>query len=142
MANSSGAVSNIASLTVNGPAATPAIASLSPNPMTGSSSSQTLTITGMGFTAGDTVQAAYSGGAIGTLQILGVSATQIPGLHRDRHNRAHLDGAGGAGDPAGGPNHARDNCGELAQGGKHQPDPHHHWDGLYARQWSESGCRL
>jgi hypothetical protein len=77
VANSSGAVSNIASLTVIGPPATPAITSLSPDPMTGSNSSQTLTITGTGFATGDTVQAAYPGGAVGTLQILSLSATQI-----------------------------------------------------------------
>ncbi len=77
VANSSGAVSNSASLTVNAPAATPAITSLSPNPMTGSNSNQTLTITGTGFATGDTVQAAYAGSAVSTLQILSVSATQI-----------------------------------------------------------------
>jgi pseudomonalisin len=76
--NPGGAVSNSASLTVNAAATpTPAIASLSPNPMTGSSSNQTLTITGTGFVTGDTVQASYSGGAVATLQILSVSATQI-----------------------------------------------------------------
>jgi subtilase family serine protease len=77
VAASSGAVSNSASLTVNAPAAIPAIASLSPNPMTGSASSQTLTINGTGFVTGDTVQATYAGGAVSTLAILSVSATQI-----------------------------------------------------------------
>ena len=78
MTNSSGAVSNIASLTVNAAAtSTPAITSLSPNQMTGSNSSQTLTITGTGFAVGDTVQVTFSGGGITTLQILSLSATQI-----------------------------------------------------------------
>jgi hypothetical protein len=77
VATASGAVSNSASLTVNAAAAIPAIASLSPNPMTGSNSSQTLTITGTGFATGDTVQATYAGGTVSTLPILSVSATQI-----------------------------------------------------------------
>jgi len=76
--NSSGAVSNIASLTVNAAAtSTPAITSLSPNQMTGSNSSQTLTIAGTGFAVGDSVQVTFSGGGITTLQILSLSATQI-----------------------------------------------------------------
>jgi pseudomonalisin len=77
VANSSGAVSNSASLTVNAPVATPAIAFLGPNPMTGSNSNQTLTIAGTGFATGDKVQATYSGGAVTTLQLLSESATQI-----------------------------------------------------------------
>jgi subtilase family serine protease len=77
VANPGGAVSSSANLTVNLPVATPAISSLTPNRMTGSNSSQTLTITGTGFAAGDRVQATYSGGAFSSLQVLSVSATQI-----------------------------------------------------------------
>jgi hypothetical protein len=77
VAPSSGAVSNSANLTVNAPATIPAITSLSPNPTTGSTSNQTLTITGTGFVTGDTVQATYAGGPVSTLQILSVSAMQI-----------------------------------------------------------------
>jgi hypothetical protein len=78
VANSSGALSNSANLTVNAPAApVPAIASLSPNPMTGSNSNQTLIINGTGFVAGDKVVANYSGGSAISLQVLSVSATQI-----------------------------------------------------------------
>ena len=58
--NPGGAASNSATLTVTAPAAAPpAIASLSPNPMTGSASNQTLTINGSGFLAGATVSLTY-----------------------------------------------------------------------------------
>jgi len=76
--NPSGAASNAATLTVTAPV-TPVIASLSPNPMTGSSNSQTLTIKGSGFQAGLTVTlttgattAAYQGSYIAS-----VTATQV-----------------------------------------------------------------
>jgi pseudomonalisin len=80
VANSSSVASNTASLTVSAPSTAPtapAIASLSPNSMTGSNSSQILTITGSGFATGDTVKATYAGGTVSTLQILSLSATQI-----------------------------------------------------------------
>jgi hypothetical protein len=76
VANSSTAVSNSASLTVNAPAPTPAITSLSPNPMTGSASNQTLTINGTGFVSGDAVKVGYTGFS-GTLTIASLTATQI-----------------------------------------------------------------
>lgn len=58
------------------PAVGPAIASLSPNPMTASSAIQTLTITGSGFLANAKVTAAYPGFST-SLQVTSVSATQI-----------------------------------------------------------------
>jgi subtilase family serine protease len=47
-----GQTSNTATLTVTAPPPPPAITSLSPNPMTGSTSAQTLTINGSGFQSG------------------------------------------------------------------------------------------
>jgi subtilase family serine protease len=58
------------------PTPAPVISSLSPNPMTGSTSAQTLTITGSGFLAGATVTASYSGGSA-TVSVTSLSATQI-----------------------------------------------------------------
>jgi hypothetical protein len=58
------------------PTPAPVISSLSPNPMTGSTSAQTLTITGSGFAAGATVTASYSGGSA-TVSVTSLSATQI-----------------------------------------------------------------
>ena len=45
----SGQVSNNVTLSVTAPVVAPAISSVSPNPMTGSTSAQTLTINGSGF---------------------------------------------------------------------------------------------
>ena len=77
--NPGGAASNAATLTVTAPAAPPAITSLSPNPMTGSASPQTLTINGSGFAAGLTVT--LSTGASSTAYqgsyVTSISATQI-----------------------------------------------------------------
>jgi hypothetical protein len=50
--NPSGQTSNSVSLTMNAPNAAPAITALSRNPMTGSNSAQTLTVTGTGFLPG------------------------------------------------------------------------------------------
>jgi subtilase family serine protease len=76
----SGQASNIVSLQVVAPAgAAPAIASLSPNPMTGSSANQTLTINGSGFLSGLKVVLSYTGSTT-TLQgsqIASVTASQI-----------------------------------------------------------------
>src|SRR5205814_1673055 len=55
----------------------PAITSLSPNPMTGSSSSQSLTINASGFVSGATVTAIYAGGVSTGLTVGTLSATQI-----------------------------------------------------------------
>ena len=75
--NPNNAASNSATLTVNAPAAVPAISSLNPNPMTGANANQALTITGSGFVSGDTVQATYAGGPVTTLSPSSLSATQI-----------------------------------------------------------------
>jgi hypothetical protein len=78
VSNANGAVSNTIPLTVTAPTTpVPAITSLTPNPMVGSASNQTLTITGTGFATGDTVTATYAGGTLTTLSIISVSATQI-----------------------------------------------------------------
>jgi len=61
--NPNGQVSNSVSLTVNGPGTAPAISSLSPNPMTGSSSAQTLTINGSGFVSGSGLKVTVGGTA-------------------------------------------------------------------------------
>jgi hypothetical protein len=74
--NPGGAASNAATLTVTAPAP-PVIALLSPNPMTGSASPQTLTINGSGFAAGATVSMFYSGGTVVTPTIASSSGTQI-----------------------------------------------------------------
>ncbi len=59
----------------------PAITALSPNPMTGSASSQTLTIAGSGFTAGAGLKVVLTSGSTATTyqgaQIASASATQI-----------------------------------------------------------------
>jgi len=52
------------------------IASLSPNPMTASASSQTLTINGAGFQSGATVKVSYTGFS-GALTVTSLTATQI-----------------------------------------------------------------
>jgi len=75
--NSATSSSNVANLTVTAPASAPAIASLSPNPMTGSASAQTLTINGSGFVAGATVNLTYSGGAVVHPAIASATGTQI-----------------------------------------------------------------
>jgi len=71
--------SNTASLQVVAPSAAAAITSLSPNPMTGSSANQTLTINGSGFQSGLKVLLSYAG-STATLQgsqIASVTASQI-----------------------------------------------------------------
>jgi Fe-S cluster assembly scaffold protein SufB len=75
--NPSGMASNSVTFPVNAP--TPAISSLTPSSMIGSTSSQTLTINGTNFLAGLSVVAGYSGNFTtytGT-QITSISATQI-----------------------------------------------------------------
>lgn len=54
----------------------PAVSSLSPNPITGSSANQTLTITGSGFLSGAKVTASYPGFSTG-LPVVSQSANQI-----------------------------------------------------------------
>jgi hypothetical protein len=77
--NSNGQASNTVSLQVNAPPPSPVIASVSPNPMTGSNSNQTLTINGSGFQSGNglTVLVGFAGyTAMGT-QVKWVSSSQI-----------------------------------------------------------------
>ena len=77
--NSNGLASNSVSLTVNAPAAPPAITTLSPNPMTGSSSNQTLTITGTGFLTGVKVALGSCASAtVGTVTLTGSTQIQAP----------------------------------------------------------------
>jgi subtilase family serine protease len=59
------------------PANSPSISSLSPSPMTGSSSAQTLTINGSHFVSGATVQASYAGGPVTSLQVTSLTSTKI-----------------------------------------------------------------
>jgi hypothetical protein len=75
--NPGGAASNAATLTVTAPPPPPVISTLSPNPMTGSASAQTLTINGSGFAPGATVSMTYSGGTVVSPTIASSSATQI-----------------------------------------------------------------
>jgi hypothetical protein len=80
--NPSGLASRPAGLQVNAPAPTPAITSLSPNPMTGSTASQVLAINGSGFQSGTglKVTLTYPGGPTTTVsggQIAFVNSGQI-----------------------------------------------------------------
>ncbi len=70
----SGAASNSVNLTVNAPPAAAQITTLSPNPMTASSSSQLLTVNGSGFVSGLTLK-------IGTLN---VASSQLASLSSTR----------------------------------------------------------
>ena len=58
------------------PVSGPTVGSVSPNPMTGSSGAQTLTITGTGFLSGATVTAIH-GGVSTSLPVTSLSATQM-----------------------------------------------------------------
>jgi subtilase family serine protease len=78
--NSNGQPSNTVSLQVVVPAPPPpVIASVTPNPMTGSSSNQTLTINGSGFQSGSglTVLVGYAGYTAMAAQVKWVSSSQI-----------------------------------------------------------------
>ena len=77
VANAGGTLSNSASLTVNAQAPPPVITSLTPNPMTGANTFQTVTINGTGFVAGDTVRITNPQGYSITLQPSSLSATQV-----------------------------------------------------------------
>jgi subtilase family serine protease len=77
--NLAGQASNSVTLTVNAPPTPPTITTLSPNPMTGSSSNQTLTITGTGFVAGLKVTLGNCTGAtVGTITLSGSTQIQVP----------------------------------------------------------------
>jgi subtilase family serine protease len=67
--NASSQASNTAVLTINAPAHSPVLSSLSPNPMTGSASAQTLTINGSGFVSGTGLEVVFtaSNGAATTI---------------------------------------------------------------------------
>jgi subtilase family serine protease len=77
--NLNGQASNAVSLQVVAPVQPPVIASVSPNPITGSSSNQTLTINGSGFQSGSglTVLVGYAGYTEMGTQVKWVSASQI-----------------------------------------------------------------
>jgi hypothetical protein len=75
--NPNGAASAAANLTVAAPAAAPNIVSLSPNPMTGSNSPQTLTIHGTGFVSGAALKVTVGGTVYQAAQITSVTATQL-----------------------------------------------------------------
>ena len=72
-----GKTTNTASLTVTAPAAAPVIAGLSPNPMIGSASAQTLTISGSGFVTGSAMRVVVGGTTYQGSQIVSASSTQI-----------------------------------------------------------------
>jgi subtilase family serine protease len=59
------------------PPSAPTINTLGPNPMTGSTAAQTLTIAGTGFLSGATVTASYAGGSSTNLPVTSLSSTQI-----------------------------------------------------------------
>jgi hypothetical protein len=73
--NPSGKASNTVSLTVNAPSAAPVIATLNPNPMTGSNSAQTLTINGSGFQSG--LKLLIGGTLITASQLATLTSTQL-----------------------------------------------------------------
>ena len=70
-----GKTSNSMNLTVTAPVAAPVIASLNPNPMTGSNSPQTLTINGSGFQSG--LKLSIGGSLITASQLASLTSTQI-----------------------------------------------------------------
>ena len=85
VANTTGPASSGASLVVTAPPAPPVVTSLTPNPMTGSTANQIVTINGSGFVSGTglRVVVGYSGGSLTTLsggQIAFLGSTQILAL--------------------------------------------------------------
>jgi subtilase family serine protease len=85
VANPTGPASNAASLSVTAPPAPPVVGSLTPNPMTGSTASQIVTINGSGFMSGTglRVVVGYAGGSPTTLsggQIAFIGSTQVLAL--------------------------------------------------------------
>ncbi len=74
--NPNGTKSNVAPLQINAATPPPSIASVNPNPLTGSASAQRITVNGSGFLAGAQLQASYPGYTT-TLPITGQSATQL-----------------------------------------------------------------
>ncbi|HEX3743998.1 MAG TPA: protease pro-enzyme activation domain-containing protein, partial [Bryobacteraceae bacterium] len=75
--NANGVASAAANLTVVAPAAPPAIASLSPNPMTGSAAAQTLTINGSGFVFGTGLKVTVGGTVYQGSAVTFVSTGQV-----------------------------------------------------------------
>jgi hypothetical protein len=73
--NSNGQASNSVNLTVAVPAAAPAIATVSPNPMTASNSVQTVTINGSGFLPG--LRLLIGGTTVQSTQLASLSSTQL-----------------------------------------------------------------
>jgi hypothetical protein len=74
--NSNGSVSNTVNLQVNAPPV-PAISSLTPNPMTGSTAAQALTINGSNFQSGTGLTVAVGSATYTGSQITFVSASQL-----------------------------------------------------------------
>ncbi len=72
-----GAASNSATLTVIAAPAIPVITSITPNPVTGSNTPQTITINGSDFVTGDKVMTTFPGGPAIQPQITSLSANQI-----------------------------------------------------------------
>jgi hypothetical protein len=75
--NPNGQASNSVSLTVTAPPAPPIVSSLSPNPMTGSSSTQTLTVNGSGFVSGSGLKVTVGGTVYQGSQVTFVSSSQL-----------------------------------------------------------------
>jgi subtilase family serine protease len=73
----SGKTTASVNLTVTAPSGSPAIASLSPNPMTGSSSVQTLTVNGSGFVSGSGLKVTVGGTAYQGSSVTFVSSSQL-----------------------------------------------------------------
>jgi hypothetical protein len=77
--NPSGLSSNVYSFSVTAAAVAPVITGVSPNPVTGSSSSQTVMINGTGFVSTPTVVVTWTGGSktLSSAELSFVSATQL-----------------------------------------------------------------
>jgi len=72
-----GKKTNSVNLTVTAAGQAPAIATLSPNPMTGSTVAQTLTVNGSGFAAGSALKVTVGGTTYQGSQVIFVSSTQL-----------------------------------------------------------------
>jgi len=75
--NPNGVSSNASSLTVTAPSTAPVITTLSPNPMTGSTSVQTLTINGSGFVSGSGLKVSVGSTVYQGSQITSASSSQL-----------------------------------------------------------------
>jgi hypothetical protein len=75
--NPSGLASNPETLTVSAVPASPVIAALNPNPMTGSTSAQTLIVSGTGFVSGSGMKVTVGGTVYQASQITSAASTQL-----------------------------------------------------------------